>query len=558
MSNLFENPSTFQELNPGECCVDDKFVSDAVIAYNATTSLWEITISFNDGTTLVEPYPAAFTDDIKVSAFARHPDALTNPTYVNTIRITLSNATTFDLDLAFLSGIESAQLNINVLTVTKSGDDTTAAVLKYDFHEPWKNPTVAMAAAVTGDVVVVYPGTYQIGSGGYTDDGNQHMVKDGVTLYMMPGAIIHYTNATAPISLPFSDGGNYHKFKIRGKGQFIFAADTSTSVDYFNLTTNGSTIVDWEFDSISTNRRFGGPLVGAEPNFASWRMVGREYTNGESGIFQFEFPVTSLNKFIDIDIEKVTIVYTNASKPQWTVNKLANLSGGSIVNIRYGKVSYPNAVSLGGFHENEACDENCTINLTIDNIHRTGVSTIADYIVYHNTDSSKGTYTIKNINSNKGLIKSNAIAGGQACRTAYLHGNIRTTVEETVDMYIMHFDTTDMLYKIEMDLVHSGTGEYDLGIYAKDSYKVKLSGYLRWANTLHVPIHVELGVGVKSLTLWNFMLSEVAHTYCAKNINVGAVDIHVMNTFSNKDIDAGGGGSTLTQRIGTITVDPLV
>ena len=451
-------------------------------------------------------------------------------------------------------------LNVNVLTVTKSGDDTTAAVQKYDFHKPWANPTVAMAAAVSGDIVIVYPGTYTIGVGAdVTDDGSQQMVKDGVILYMMPGALIQYTNATGTISLPFSDGGAFHKIKIRGKGQFIFNADTSTATDFFNLTTHGSTTVDWEFDSIFTKRRFGGPIAQT-PDFAIWRMVGRQYINSESGIFQFEFPVTSTNKFIDIDIEKVTITYNNALKPTWTVNKLMNLSTGSIVNIRYGKVSYPNAVNDGGFHENDTCDKNSIINLTIDNITRTnGIDTFVDYIVYHNTDASKGTYTIKNINTNKGLIKSNAITGEEACRTAYLHGNIGTVTNETIDMYLMDFDAVDLLYKIEMDLVHSGTGEYDKGIYAKDSWRVKLSGVLKWANTIHEPINVEVGAGVKSLTLWNFMLSEVGHIYCARNISAGAVDIHVMNTFSTKAINAGGGGSfTLTQRIGTITVDPLV
>ena len=53
---LFDNPSNFQELNPGECCIDDVFLSDAVIALNG--SVWELTLTLNDGTTHVAPLPS--------------------------------------------------------------------------------------------------------------------------------------------------------------------------------------------------------------------------------------------------------------------------------------------------------------------------------------------------------------------------------------------------------------------------------------------------------------------------------------------------------------------
>jgi len=98
---LFDNPSSFQELNPGECCIDDVFLSDAVIALNG--AVWELTLTLNDGTVHVAPLPPTFTD-IYVVSFARHPDALTIPAFVNTIRITLSDGTIFDLDLTFLVG----------------------------------------------------------------------------------------------------------------------------------------------------------------------------------------------------------------------------------------------------------------------------------------------------------------------------------------------------------------------------------------------------------------------------------------------------------------------
>jgi len=98
---LFDNPTTFQDLNPGECCVDDVFLSDAVIALNG--AVWELTLTLNDGTTYVTPLPPTFTD-VHVASFTRHPDALTDPAFVNTIRIVLTDSTIFDLDLSFLAG----------------------------------------------------------------------------------------------------------------------------------------------------------------------------------------------------------------------------------------------------------------------------------------------------------------------------------------------------------------------------------------------------------------------------------------------------------------------
>jgi hypothetical protein len=78
-----------------------------------------------------------------------------------------------------------------------------------------------MTNAVAGDTVMVLSGTYTIGAGGdITDDGLQQLVKDNVTLLMMPGARIEYINLTGTASLPFTDGGVASTFIIRGRGQF--------------------------------------------------------------------------------------------------------------------------------------------------------------------------------------------------------------------------------------------------------------------------------------------------------------------------------------------------
>ena len=65
------------------------------------------------------PFPPTFTD-VHVIKFARHPDALSNPAFVNTIRISLSDGTFFDLDLSFLAEDLAATL---VLGNTTGGRD---------------------------------------------------------------------------------------------------------------------------------------------------------------------------------------------------------------------------------------------------------------------------------------------------------------------------------------------------------------------------------------------------------------------------------------------------
>ena len=69
MSNFFKRatplmsrPTTFQELDPTQCCVDDIFVENLEIALNPDTSVWELTLTLNDGSTVTGEFPAAFTD----------------------------------------------------------------------------------------------------------------------------------------------------------------------------------------------------------------------------------------------------------------------------------------------------------------------------------------------------------------------------------------------------------------------------------------------------------------------------------------------------------------
>ena len=72
-----------------------------------------------------------------------------------------------DLKTYISDGTTHTLNTTNVLTVMKGGNDASALTAgKYDFLSPWLNPTIAMASAAVGDVVVVYPGEYTIGVGG--------------------------------------------------------------------------------------------------------------------------------------------------------------------------------------------------------------------------------------------------------------------------------------------------------------------------------------------------------------------------------------------------------
>lgn len=97
----------------------------------------------------------------------------------------------------------------NILYVAKSGNDSTG--LRNRLDKPFLNISNANVAAVVGDVVHVYPGTYD----------EYFPLK--ANLFFHPGAKLHYTSTPpdiAGLSL-LNDGGGAVDITISGSGEFI-------------------------------------------------------------------------------------------------------------------------------------------------------------------------------------------------------------------------------------------------------------------------------------------------------------------------------------------------
>ncbi len=104
----------------------------------------------------------------------------------------------------------------------------------------------AVAAAVSGDYIIVYPGEY---------DTHDIMV-DGVTMYFMPGAKINYTGSTS--GAIFDDGGSATVLTVDGFGEF-FTDGTGANDQVINLTNGGSSL----FIRCKSMESDNGPAVRA-------------------------------------------------------------------------------------------------------------------------------------------------------------------------------------------------------------------------------------------------------------------------------------------------------
>jgi len=489
------------------------------------------------------------TDYFPLATFKNKKDPLRPNPERETVIISSTDLKTYISD-----GITHTLNTTNVLTVMKGGNDASALTAgKYDSLAPWLNPTIAMASAAVGDVVVVYPGEYTIGVGGnVTDDGSQPFIKNGVTLYMMPGAIINYTNKTgtvgSDVSLPFFDGGVASTFTIRGKGKFVFNKDISGG-DSWLTTTHEDTIVDWEFDYIDIRKRWGGTGYAA----IKWRMVGRRYHQRESMIFAFRNTGTLTDRFVDIDIEDVEIGSEMASNTTWTRQECRDFGAGSVVNIHYGKVVYPNGYSAGAFHQNTSCATGSIINLQIDSIERTGVltTTMSDYIVVNASSFQGGVTKITNINTQTGIENSNGMWGSSETRRAtYYQGTIRDgytggTVN-TVRTQVTNITTT-----IELDLVMLSTNANFRGIVTYAVPNNTITGIIRWSNGTNSPLY--LFGGVDHGYYKNFVISITTAIDSMFNSQAAVADIRILNVYATNAVSTANGG--VNPLIEAITID---
>lgn len=113
-----------------------------------------------------------------------------------------------------------------------NGNNGTAIVGRQD--KPFATPAAAVAAATSGSLIHVRPGTYNITS---------TLAKDGVNWYLDDGVI--FENVTNGLAV-FDDGGTAMTFDVTGYGQFLTDPPAASTLVNVLRTANAGTVVSFQ------------------------------------------------------------------------------------------------------------------------------------------------------------------------------------------------------------------------------------------------------------------------------------------------------------------------
>jgi len=171
---------------------------------------------------------------------------------------TLGVCDTLFIPSTFFGGLTIA----NSLFVTKNGSDVTGLRTRLD--KPFVTIQAAINAAASGDVVIVYPGTYD----------EQITLKNGVNIYLHDGVIIDYTSSTAGATI--RDNAAPVTVIIDGYGT-IKRSSASNSQNFALFITSQSSNVTVKAKLISS-------LVGAVEVGGKLHLYSDVYANGGVGI----------------------------------------------------------------------------------------------------------------------------------------------------------------------------------------------------------------------------------------------------------------------------------
>lgn len=131
-----------------------------------------------------------------------------------------------------MAGLANLALE-NCLFVAKNGNDATALTERLD--KPFLTLTAAKAAAVSGDTIFVYPGTY----------AESNLLKNGVNWHFYDGAIVQITAAPSATASIFNDNGSAVTSSISGRGAFIILSTSivaGSTGGCFRLSHSGSVL----------------------------------------------------------------------------------------------------------------------------------------------------------------------------------------------------------------------------------------------------------------------------------------------------------------------------
>ncbi len=197
------------------------------------------------------------------------PRAASAPTGLSTVIFTNLNLATFDVDLSAAptnmvkvrAGAGAAAFT-NVVWVAKNGNDGTG--VRADLSKPFLTITAALTAALAGDLVFVWPGTY----------AESLLLKNGVNLYFTDGAVVAWSDAG--VNPLVFDGGASVTCIVDGYGVFSRQGSTDSGADALQLTGANSSVV-WRCRYIETT---SDAARGGRFNCASVVFYGDVFAGG--------------------------------------------------------------------------------------------------------------------------------------------------------------------------------------------------------------------------------------------------------------------------------------
>ncbi len=275
----------------------------------------------------------------------------TTPNYPNLLS-TYNNGSTRLTNLTGLFAALGAPFTLeNTLFVSTNGDNATAVVGRLD--KTWKNPWAAIAAAASGQAVIIFPGTYSASVGS--------LLKTGVKTYAYPGVLIINTNPDPGSDSPFLTDNTKSNCAFRGFADMTFA---KTSGD-FQIGGYVDGFLDIELNSLGV---LGASVLfaeGARTTCKIQRLVQLSGTAAE--LIRIESTTTTgAVKQYQIDVKDAQFADCNNG-----IVAVNNVDVNAQVNIQ--NLRYTNLTTDLTSTDNTDCGAS-NININIENVFQTGSS----------------------------------------------------------------------------------------------------------------------------------------------------------------------------------------
>lgn len=319
-----------------------------------------------------------------VSFYIQTPGVI-NTTAVTGQYLQLLDAGTGEVEYADLP--DTSLLFDNVIYVSENGNDSTGT--PYDMGKPYRNIYTAMTIAVSGDTVIVYPGLYSHTNG-------QTLIKPGVNLYLMEGAVVN-VDRVGSSTLRFE--GTHG---IYGNGILTLATDLVSNAISINPYTGtaANNFITIELDRLRLDRVILNHTTYKELNIniknitisSTWACALK------IGLARTTY---ATNSVVNINVGNIT---GNLALSE-NVMTVSNLLSGSLINMKIGSIIF-NSFGRGGLLYTDNNNINSTINIEVENIQALTPTNQVNGKAPLITGSSL-CYSFKNIN-----LKNFIITGG--------------------------------------------------------------------------------------------------------------------------------------------------